>query len=85
MTDEKVVLATGVSSGIGAATVSALAQTGYRLLGLVRSPDAPVPAGIERDVRDEASIAAGMASVLSGARSNRRAREQRRQCIAWKG
>jgi NAD(P)-dependent dehydrogenase (short-subunit alcohol dehydrogenase family) len=70
MTDKKVVLVTGVSSGIGAATVSALAQAGYRVFGSVRSLDAPVPAGVERvvlDVRDEASVAAGVASVLSRA------------------
>jgi NAD(P)-dependent dehydrogenase (short-subunit alcohol dehydrogenase family) len=70
MADEKVSSCDRGFFGIGAATVSALAQAGYRVFGSVRSPDAPVPAGVGRDVldvRDEASIAVGIASVLSGA------------------
>jgi NAD(P)-dependent dehydrogenase (short-subunit alcohol dehydrogenase family) len=67
MADQQVALVTGVSSGIGAATARALASR-YRVFGTVRSPDAAVPDGVERvtlDVRDEASVAAGVASVLS--------------------
>jgi len=70
MADRQVALVTGVSSGIGEATARALAGAGYRVFGTVRSPDAVVPEGVERvamDVRDEASIAATVASVLSRA------------------
>jgi NAD(P)-dependent dehydrogenase (short-subunit alcohol dehydrogenase family) len=70
MADQKVALVTGVSSGIGEATTRALARDGYRVFGTVRSPNAVVPEGVERvslDVRDEASITAGVASVLSRA------------------
>src|SRR3954468_4198387 len=70
MTSQKVALVTGVSSGIGEATVRVLARDGYRVFGTVRSSDGIVPAGVERvslDVRDEASIAAGVASILSRA------------------
>jgi NAD(P)-dependent dehydrogenase (short-subunit alcohol dehydrogenase family) len=70
MTDEKVALVTGVSSGIGEATTRALARAGYRVFGTVRTPNGAVPEGVERvslDVRDEASITAAVASVLSRA------------------
>lgn len=70
MADQRVALVTGVSSGIGEATAGALARGGYRVFGTVRSPNAVVPQGVERvslDVRDEASIAAGVASVLGRA------------------
>jgi NAD(P)-dependent dehydrogenase (short-subunit alcohol dehydrogenase family) len=70
MANQKVALVTGVSSGIGEATVRVLARDGYRVFGTVRSSDGIVPAGVERvslDVRDEASIAAGVASILSRA------------------
>ena len=70
MASQKVALVTGVSSGIGEATGRALARDGYRVFGTVRSPDGAVPSGVERivlDVRDDASVTAGVASVLSQA------------------
>jgi NAD(P)-dependent dehydrogenase (short-subunit alcohol dehydrogenase family) len=60
----KVVLVTGVSSGIGEAIARKLAAAGYRVFGSVRSGS--VPDGVERvvlDVRDDASIAAAVASI----------------------
>jgi len=70
MADRQVALVTGVSSGIGEATARSLAENGYRVFGTVRSSDAVVPAGVERvsmDVRDDASVVAGVESVLSRA------------------
>lgn len=70
MKNQKVVLVTGVSSGIGEAVVRLLVRDGHRVFGTVRSQGGAVPNGVERvvlDVRDEASIDAGVASVLSRA------------------
>jgi NAD(P)-dependent dehydrogenase (short-subunit alcohol dehydrogenase family) len=70
MAEQAVAVVTGVSSGIGEATAQRLAREGYRVFGTVRSADTPVPVGVERvvlDVRDEASIAAGIAFVLERA------------------
>jgi NAD(P)-dependent dehydrogenase (short-subunit alcohol dehydrogenase family) len=70
MATQKVALVTGVSSGIGEATARALSRDGYRVFGTVRSPDGEVPEGVERvslDVRDEGSIRAAVASILSRA------------------
>ncbi len=70
MTQPKVAVVTGVSSGIGEATARKLGSEGYRVFGTVRSPEGRVPEGVERvvlDVRDEASIERGIASVLERA------------------
>jgi NAD(P)-dependent dehydrogenase (short-subunit alcohol dehydrogenase family) len=64
------VLVTGASSGIGRATASALAAGGYRVFGTRRRarPDAdPKVEWISMDVRDEASVEAGVARVLEAA------------------
>jgi NAD(P)-dependent dehydrogenase (short-subunit alcohol dehydrogenase family) len=66
MTDSKVVLVTGVSSGIGEAIAKRLVGDGHRVFGSVRSATGAVPDGVERvvlDVRDDASVAAAVASI----------------------
>ena len=65
---QKVVLITGASTGIGRATAKLLASKGYQVYGGVRSPERvePLP-GVELvrvDVRDDASVAAGVEAVL---------------------
>ncbi len=63
-------IVTGISSGIGMAVARELAQGGFRVFGSVRSPHAEIPPGAEPlvlDVRDEASIEAGVALVLARA------------------
>jgi NAD(P)-dependent dehydrogenase (short-subunit alcohol dehydrogenase family) len=70
---QKVILITGASTGIGRATAKLLASKGYQVYGGVRSPERvePLP-GVELvrvDVRDDASIAAGVEAVLRNASS----------------
>ncbi|APR35700.1 oxidoreductase [Paraburkholderia sp. SOS3] len=68
---KKVVLITGVSSGIGNATAKTLASAGYRVFGTVRNLDSAAHAtGVEyvaMDVKDEVSVAAAVAAVLEKA------------------
>jgi NAD(P)-dependent dehydrogenase (short-subunit alcohol dehydrogenase family) len=66
--EAQVVLVTGASSGIGAATAALLADHGYRVFGTSRrpAPDA-APAGVEMlelDVRSDASVAACVEELL---------------------
>ena len=69
MTDQKVVLITGASSGIGRATAELLTSRGYRVFGTARNPDTVVPLqGVELlplDVRDDGSVQAGVETALS--------------------
>ena len=71
MTDHKVVLISGASSGIGRATAELLASRGYRVFGTARNLDTVVPVqGVELlslDVRDDASVAHGVETALSRA------------------
>ncbi|HXI57514.1 MAG TPA: oxidoreductase [Polyangia bacterium] len=70
MPERKVVIVTGVSSGIGRAAAAVLAGRGYLVFGTVRSPSVEVPTTVERlimDVRDERSIARAVADVVSRA------------------
>ena len=70
MSKASVVLVTGISSGIGEATARTLVRGGWRVFGTVRSPTSEVPPDVERvvmDVRDDASVEAGIASVLARA------------------
>jgi NAD(P)-dependent dehydrogenase (short-subunit alcohol dehydrogenase family) len=67
---QRVVVVTGVSSGIGASTARLLAEKGWRVFGTVRSEATAVPDGVERvvlDVCDDASIERGVREVLSRA------------------
>lgn len=67
----KVVLITGVSSGIGQATAHALAQAGYRVFGGARNPDRLAPIAnveiVRLDVRDEAQVQQAVDSVVKQA------------------
>lgn len=69
MSTTKIVVVTGVSSGIGRATALKFAEAGCRVYGTVRNPAKaqPVPGVtlIEMDVRDEASIERGMQTVIA--------------------
>lgn len=71
MTDQKVVLTTGASSGIGRATAELLTSRGYRVFGTARNLDTVVPVqGVELlslEVRDDASVACGVETALSRA------------------
>ena len=61
------VLVTGCSSGIGRATVQALAERGHAVLASARDPEGlaglPVAARIQLDVCDPASVAAAVAEA----------------------
>jgi NAD(P)-dependent dehydrogenase (short-subunit alcohol dehydrogenase family) len=72
MSGEKVVLITGVSSGIGRATATVLAGRGFRVFGTMRKPgeNSEGPEGVEvvrLDVRDAESVRAAVQTVLDRA------------------
>lgn len=71
MSNSKVVLITGVSSGIGRAAALKFAQLGARVYGTVRdltkAKEIPGVTLIEMDVRDEASIEHGIQTVIAQA------------------
>ena len=66
--DNKVVIVTGVSSGIGRVAAEKFAQRGCQVFGTVRSitKASPIPGVkfIEMDVRDDASVQRGIQSVI---------------------
>jgi NAD(P)-dependent dehydrogenase (short-subunit alcohol dehydrogenase family) len=68
MTNGKVALITGASSGMGRATAELLSGRGYRVFGTSRNPASVAPVrGVEMlplDVRDDASVEACVAAVL---------------------
>ncbi len=72
MTQEKVALVTGVSSGIGQATATLLSSRGFRVFGTMRRPgethgrleDVEC---VQLDVRDEESVRACLRTVLDRA------------------
>jgi len=72
MAGEKVVLVTGVSSGIGRATATLLAGRGFRVFGTMRRPsEADGRLGdvelVGLDVRDEESVRSCVRTVLDQA------------------
>jgi NAD(P)-dependent dehydrogenase (short-subunit alcohol dehydrogenase family) len=72
MSNQAVVLVTGVSSGIGRVAAERFAQRGCQVFGTVRSlakaPTIPGVQLIEMDVRDETSVRRGVQSVVDQAR-----------------
>ena len=71
MSDQKVVLITGSSSGVGQSTARLLSQKGYKVFGTSRNPaSAQTISGVEvlaLDVRSDDSVAACVKAVASGA------------------
>jgi NAD(P)-dependent dehydrogenase (short-subunit alcohol dehydrogenase family) len=72
VSNPKVVVVTGVSSGIGRAAAVAFARRGCRVFGTVRSvataQSVPGVELIEMDVRDDASVQRGFQAVIDHAR-----------------
>lgn len=71
MSDQKVVLITGASSGIGSATAEHLVHRGYRVFGTARSPQKAATASgvslLPLDVTMEASVSRTVQAVLDAA------------------
>lgn len=65
---DKVVLVTGASAGIGAATAARLSSAGARVFGTSRkqgvAPPAPLVAMVAMDVRDAQSVSEGVSEVV---------------------
>jgi NAD(P)-dependent dehydrogenase (short-subunit alcohol dehydrogenase family) len=73
MDEKKVILVTGVTSGIGAAIAASLLEQGFRVFGTMRNPrgPGPQPANMELvrlDVRDDKSVRSCVATVLDRTR-----------------
>ncbi len=72
MSNSKVVVITGVSSGIGRGTAAKFAQQGYRVFGTVRNSATAQPISgvelVEMDIRDEASVQHGIQSIIAHAK-----------------
>jgi NAD(P)-dependent dehydrogenase (short-subunit alcohol dehydrogenase family) len=69
MDEQRVVLVTGASSGIGRASAALLAARGFRVFGASRRPPSDIPAvtPVAMDVRDDRSVAEGVGRVLAEA------------------
>lgn len=66
MTQNRVALVTGASSGIGRACAELLAARGYRVYGASRHPDPAAPfASLCMDVRDEGSVDSAVAHIVA--------------------
>lgn len=72
MSNSKVVVVTGVSSGIGRATAEKFVKRGCRVFGTVRGMANAVPLPgvelVEMDVRDDASVKSGIQSIVDRAK-----------------
>lgn len=72
MSNSKVVVITGVSSGIGRATAELFAKRGCRVFGTVRNAAKAKPISgvtlVEIDIRDEASVQHGIQSIIAQAK-----------------
>lgn len=72
MSNAKVVVITGVSSGIGRATAIKFAKQGCRVFGTVRNIKKalaiPGVALVEMDIRDEASVQQGVQTIIAQAK-----------------
>lgn len=72
MSNSKVVVITGVSSGIGRATAEKFAKQGCQVFGTVRSITKanPIPGVelVEMDIRDDASVQRGVQTIIAQAR-----------------
>ena len=71
MSNQRVVLITGASSGVGQATARLLAQQGHKVFGTSRAPTGAEPVAnltmVALDVRSDASVAACVNAVSSQA------------------
>jgi NAD(P)-dependent dehydrogenase (short-subunit alcohol dehydrogenase family) len=71
MSNQRVVLITGASSGVGRATARLLAQQGHKVFGTSRAPQGAEPVAnvtmVALDVRSDASVAACVNAVSSQA------------------
>lgn len=71
MSNSKVIVVTGVSSGIGRATAEKLAQRGCRVFGTVRNTAKaqaiPGVVLVDMDIRDETSVQQGLQTVVAQA------------------
>jgi NAD(P)-dependent dehydrogenase (short-subunit alcohol dehydrogenase family) len=71
MSNQRVVLITGASSGVGQATARLLAQQGHKVFGTSRAPTSAEPVAnltmVALDVRSDASVAACVNTVSSQA------------------
>ena len=72
MSNSKVIVVTGVSSGIGRVTAERFAKLGHKVFGTVRSLSKTQPISgvdlIEMDVRDESSVRNGVKSIIAHAK-----------------
>ena len=70
MTQQRVAVITGISSGIGRATAAELAQRGFRVFGTVRVPGSADLPGVEQvvlDVRDDELVKRGIDEIVAKA------------------
>jgi NAD(P)-dependent dehydrogenase (short-subunit alcohol dehydrogenase family) len=71
MSDRKVVLITGASSGVGQSTARLLSQKGYKVFGTSRNPASaesiPAVEMLSLDVRSDASVSACVTAVVNQA------------------